>query len=84
MLGAARDGVRKTKIMYRANLSYGLLETYLHTLIQEGLLEGANENGVYRITSKGSIFLKEFKEFKKLQGLYGDKISSLKRLLLVK
>jgi len=84
MLEAAKNGARKTRIMYGANLSYELLESYLPTLIEEGLLQDSDENGVYHISSKGLTFLKEFKELGKLQGLYGEKMVSLKRLLLVK
>ena len=84
VLEVAKDGARKTRIMFGANLSYELLELYLATLVQEDLLEQSDKKGIYRISRKGSIFLKEFSEFRKLQSLYGDKIVSLKRLLLAK
>lgn len=84
MLEAAKEGAKKTRIMYGANLSYELLETYLPTLIDEGLLEDPDENSIYHISSKGRAFLKEFEEFRKLRGLYGEKMVNLKKLLLVK
>ena len=83
MLEAARNGARKTRIMYGANLSYELLAQYLPVLIEKGLLEDSDENGVYHISGKGSSFLKEFKEFRKLRGLYEEKIVSLRKLLVV-
>lgn len=84
MLEAARNGARKTRIMYGANLSYELLVAYLLTLIKEGLLEDSDENGVYRTSKKGTTFLKEFAEFRKVRRLYEEKMTSLKKLLQVK
>lgn len=54
-------GVRKTRIMYQANLSYPLLEKYLHRLLRSRLVEC--EDGLsYSITAKGKEFLQMYTE----------------------
>jgi predicted transcriptional regulator len=56
ILEAANGGVTKTKIMYKAFLSYAQLKEYLGILIQNDLL--ANDSpGAYKTTSKGLRFL---------------------------
>ena len=50
--------VRKTHIMYRANLSYRLLEKYLSRI--QGLnLVAVTEKGFFRLTEDGRSYLKE-------------------------
>ena len=56
ILEAANGGVSKTKIMYKAFLSYAQLKEYLSMLVENGLLE--IRGGVtYKTTSKGIKFL---------------------------
>lgn len=57
ILDAANGGANKTKIMYKAFLSYGLLREYLVLLMQNNLisLEGTQ---IYKTTEKGLYFLK--------------------------
>ena len=59
VLGLSTAGIKKTHIMYRANLSYEQVHMYLAELIEKGLLEqAATEEGVvYRTTGKGREFL---------------------------
>jgi predicted transcriptional regulator len=57
ILIAANGGATKTKIMYKAFLSYAQLKEYLTVLLQNGLLEYKDENTVFRTTSKGIKFL---------------------------
>ena len=82
MLKTAKDGAKKTRIMYGANLSYELLEVYLPKLVEEGLLKRRDENGVYHLSAKGRGFLKRFAEFRKLQSIYGEKLVNLRKILL--
>jgi predicted transcriptional regulator len=56
ILEAANGGATKTKIMYRAFLSYAQLKEYLAMLIQNDLMTQEIE-GIYRTTSKGIRFL---------------------------
>lgn len=59
VLGLATAGIKKTHIMYRANLSYEQVHMYLAELIEKGLLEQAptDEGVVYRATERGREFL---------------------------
>jgi predicted transcriptional regulator len=56
ILEAANGGATKTKIMYKAFLSYAQLKEYLAMLIQNDLMTQEIE-GIYRTTSKGIRFL---------------------------
>jgi predicted transcriptional regulator len=56
ILEAANGGATKTKIMYKAFLSYAQLKEYLEMLIQNDLV--THETGdIYRTTSKGIRFI---------------------------
>jgi predicted transcriptional regulator len=57
ILEAANGGVTKTKIMYKAFLSYAQLKEYLSVLIEN--VEGEQ---VYKTTDKGNRFLKIYNQ----------------------
>ena len=57
ILEAANGGATKTKIMYKAFLSYAQLKEYLSVLIENDLIEYI-EGSEYKTTQKGLIFLK--------------------------
>jgi predicted transcriptional regulator len=65
MLLIAKDGAKKTKIMYGANLSYALLKKYLEEMRRAYLLSFERKNGHYVLTSKGRQFLEVYKEYSK-------------------
>ena len=67
ILDAANGGATKTKIMYKAFLSYAQLKEYLAVLVENGLLEFNQAQSIFKTTSKGIKFL----------GIYGqlDKLS---------
>src|ERR671939_840360 len=46
-------GATKTRIMYKAFLSYAQLKEYLTVLLENGLLEYEEERQFYRTTEKG-------------------------------
>lgn len=53
------DQTNKTKIMYKAMLSYSQLKDYLPVLVESGLLNyQSNDDGIYKITDKGKNFLR--------------------------
>jgi predicted transcriptional regulator len=56
-LESARDGATKTKIMYKAFVSYAQLKEYLSVLLQNGLLSYERSEQIYRTTEKGVRFL---------------------------
>jgi predicted transcriptional regulator len=59
VLGLATAGIKKTHIMYRANLSYEQVHLYLGELIGKRLIaQDVSPDGViYRTTEKGREFL---------------------------
>jgi len=61
ILKAAEDGAKKTRIMYVANLSHGLLEKYLMKTINVGFIRFNNDG--YEVTEKGRLFLERYAEF---------------------
>ncbi|MER5175714.1 MAG: winged helix-turn-helix domain-containing protein [Candidatus Nitrosocosmicus sp.] len=58
ILEAANGGSTKTKIMYKAFLSYNQLKEYLSILIENNLIEYLEGTPVYKTTEKGLTFLK--------------------------
>ena len=68
------EGLRKTRIMYRCNLSSRQLKVYLKLLSEKGFLsvcsfDSANESSesfeVYRVTEEGLSFLKTYGDLKR-------------------
>ncbi len=57
ILEAAKDGTIKTKIMYKAFLTYNQLKEYLSELIKNKLLEYSDDTQTYKTTEKGLNFL---------------------------
>ena len=53
-----KTDVRKTHIMYRANLSYQLLDKYLTKILNTRLAQ-ADEDGFFRLTVDGRSYLEE-------------------------
>ena len=66
MLEAANGGATKTRIMYKAFLSYGQLKEYLSVLIENNLLEYLEGSQNYKTTEKGLNFLKMHNEIGEL------------------
>jgi len=62
------NGANKTKIMYKAYLSYGQLKEYLSVLIANDLLEENETEKLYRITQKGSKFMRIYQHMDELTG----------------
>ena len=61
VLEAANHGARKTRIMYRANVSFGLVEKYLEIALNADLLRLVGS--WYELTERGREFLKEYRDF---------------------
>jgi Predicted transcriptional regulator len=66
ILDAANGGATKTKIMYKAFLSYAQLREYLSVLIENTLLEYLEGSQTYKTTEKGLNFLKMHNEIGEL------------------
>jgi predicted transcriptional regulator len=82
ILEIAKDGSRKTRIMYQGNLSFDLLQKYLDMLVNFGLLEvrgGAEKS--YIATEKGRRFLEDYRELQKYSEMVEVKRHSLESSL---
>lgn len=75
ILKVADDGVKKTRIMYFANLSYRMLSKYLRKTLHAGLL--AADDGRYEVTEKGRVFLEKFTEFSSRNSKLEKKLEAL-------
>jgi predicted transcriptional regulator len=62
------QGLLKTQIMYRANLSFLQLNEYLPFLLETGLITQTTVEGreVYTVTAKGLGFLRRHRELQKM------------------
>jgi predicted transcriptional regulator len=66
ILEAANGGSTKTKIMYKAFLSYNQLREYLSVLIENNLIEYLEGSPIYKTTEKGLMFLQKNNEIEGL------------------
>jgi predicted transcriptional regulator len=66
ILEAANGGATKTKIMYKAFISYAQLKEYLSVLIENNLLEYLEGVQTYKTTEKGFNLLKMHNEIGEL------------------
>ena len=66
ILEAANGGVTKTKIMYKAYLSYNQLREYLSILIENNLIEYLDGTNKFKTTEKGLNLLKMHNEMAEL------------------
>ena len=57
ILEAANGGATKTKIMYKAYLSFAQLKEYLSLLSEKGLIEYEEGTAKFRTTEKGLTML---------------------------
>jgi predicted transcriptional regulator len=73
ILEAANGGATKTKIMYKAFLSYAQLKEYLAVLIENGLIEYEEGRQLYRTTEKGIRLLRVYNQVGELVVLNGNK-----------
>ena len=63
ILEAANGGATKTRIMYKAFLSYAQLKEYLTVLLQNDLLEYEEGRQNFRTTEKGLQLLQMYNQF---------------------
>jgi predicted transcriptional regulator len=69
MLEAANGGATKTKIMYKAFLSYAQLKEYLTVLLQNDLLEYEEGKQNFRTTEKGLRLLQMHNQFDEMMSI---------------
>jgi predicted transcriptional regulator len=61
ILKVAKNGAKKTQMVYKANLNFNIVKRYIKRLTDSGLLESVN--GLFFATDKGSQFLARYREF---------------------
>ena len=71
ILGEVHKGAKKTRIMYRCNLSHRQLQAYLKFLLDINLLmsiseERENKTNFYQATTKGRNFLDAYCKLREL------------------
>ncbi len=59
------DAAKKTQIMYKANLSYAILQKYLAELSAASLISYEDKRSCYVITGRGREFLQVYKDYSK-------------------
>ena len=62
MLEVAENGAIKTRIMYRAFLSFPQMKEYLDVLTESDLLEFREDEAKYYTTAQGRRFLKMYND----------------------
>jgi predicted transcriptional regulator len=74
ILEAANGGrATKTKIMYKAFLSYAQLKEYLTVLLENGLIEYEEGMQLFRTTEKGIHVLRMYSQFNEMMSINGIK-----------
>jgi len=81
MIETAKGGARQTAIMYRANLSYDLLMTYLPLLKEKSLLEARDSDGLFYPSAKGLRYLREYRRYGRLRENLASKQHRIMSLL---
>jgi predicted transcriptional regulator len=69
ILEAANGGATKTKIMYKAFLSYAQLKEYLTVLLEKDVLEYDDETQLFRTTEKGLRLLQMYNQFDEMMSI---------------
>jgi len=57
VISESRKGLRRTHVMYKANLSHDQLKKYLRILLEKRFVREGEEEGYYEITPKGKAYL---------------------------
>lgn len=66
ILQATRSGATKTKIMYKAYLSYTQVKEYLSFMLENDLIKYEEGTQLYRVSEKGLHFLQVYSEISDL------------------
>jgi predicted transcriptional regulator len=69
ILEAANGGATKTRIMYKAFLSYAQLKEYLTVLLEKDVIENEDETQLFRTTEKGLRLLQMYSQFDEMMSI---------------
>jgi len=78
MLSIASVRVKKTRIMYQANLSYRLMEKYLSSLLDGGLV-ACDDESCYLITRRGKEFLQMYEDYLERRRRIGEEVQGARK-----
>ena len=78
---AAKEGAKKTRILYRASLNHRQLNRYLAILTKLGLLMKHADTSSYRATEKGLTYTRTFEKFSEIHLCLGEQERKLQGLL---
>jgi predicted transcriptional regulator len=77
ILDSASSGSTKTKIMYKAYLSYTQLKEYLSYMEQGELIKYEEGTQLYRITDKGRKLMHLYEEIGEMVSSNDDKLAKI-------
>jgi len=70
ILEEARNGINKTRLVYRTNLNFLVVQKYIDFLTDKGLIQtDQRPNTVYVTTERGLQLLTEFAKMKDIMGV---------------
>lgn len=73
ILMEARNGVTKTRLIYRTNMNFIVIRKYMDFLNQKGLMAVEHDYlQIYTTTEKGLEFLNEYAKIKETLGIDKD------------
>ncbi len=78
ILRSIGSGATRTRIMYKAFLSYTQVKEYLVSLEEKGLIKYDKEKRRYSLTERGSSFINAYGEVRKV--IYGEKEERMEKL----
>lgn len=78
LLSVGKEGAKKTQIMYKANLSYKLLNYYL-TKVLKAKLVTVSENDCFVLTAKGEEFIEKFHRYSRRCKRLQEQVENLRR-----
>jgi len=68
----AKGEIKKTHIMYQANLSHGQMQQYLDELYEKGFIENTKgEKILIKVTKKGRDFFRQYAQVKEFEKTFG-------------
>jgi predicted transcriptional regulator len=70
ILEEARNGINKTRLVYRTNLNFIVVQKYINFLSDKGLIRtDQRPNLVFVTTERGGQFLDEFAKLRDIMGI---------------
>ncbi len=73
-----KNGTKKTRLMYGANLSYQLQRRYVEELMNKGLI--ARQEDMYYLTKRGTEFLETLRRYREKKKEFEEVVGRLRSL----